>query len=207
MRTQSMIQKCVWLSALAVSLVSVTANAERRLDFPADFPGPPYYARITQQFVVHTDKWAAIVFYRQPSCVPPTFNLLNLFDPPAAFACALTFEGFALYDQNPPQINLPPREEQGFGLGAVPVAFVSWPELQSAITDGFSQLGNSQSCHRYAWALRRSFTRLCVRRRFPAWGGSEHPKLTMVARGNGFILEVRARGNPLTLDGVTIKFR
>jgi hypothetical protein len=84
----------------------------------------------------HTDEWAAIAFYRLPTCVPASFNLLDFFDFTfAAFGCPLTVEGFEVWKNGPPPIDLAPMQSKLKGLGAVPVWFVSWPELQSAIAD------------------------------------------------------------------------
>ena len=207
MKAQSIREKCVWLSMMAVSLVGFAAQAEVRLEFPADFPGPPYYARITQQFVIHTDKWAAIVFYRQPSCVPPNFNLLNLFDPGTAPGCPLTIDGFALFDQNPPLVNFPPRKSVSFGLGSVPVAFVRWPELQAAIADGVLTIGELAKLPSLRMVRATFFHENLRPTPISGIGGSEDPKLTIVARGAGFELKVKAKGNPLTLNDVTIEFR
>jgi hypothetical protein len=94
----------------------------------------PFYARIERGEIYHTDEWAAIVFYRPPECVPGDFDLLDFDDAPRAFGCAPpTTDGFSIwsgepYSSAPIQINL-------HGLGAVPVWFVSWPELQYAIAD------------------------------------------------------------------------
>ena len=93
----------------------------------------PFYARIERGEIYHTDEWAAIVFYRPPECVPDDFDLLDFYDF-SAFDCAPpTTDGFFIWSGEPwlsapIQIHL-------HGLGAVPVWFVSWPELQDAIAD------------------------------------------------------------------------
>src|SRR5262245_37510173 len=58
------------------------------LQYPSEDPGPPFYALIERGFVPHTDDWAAIVFVRDPGCVPPGFNLLEQLAVPQAFGCA-----------------------------------------------------------------------------------------------------------------------
>ena len=66
------------MAALTVGLLPVgTAVANVRLAFPEETPGPPYYARISSEGAPQTAQWAAIVFYRDPSCVPSDFNLLQ----------------------------------------------------------------------------------------------------------------------------------
>lgn len=101
----------------------------------------PFYARIERGEVFHTDDWAAIVFYRPPACVPVDFNLLAFFDAPRAFGCTPpTVDGFTIW-KNGPGIDPAPIQSELRGLGAVPVWFVSWPELQAAIADGVLTIG------------------------------------------------------------------
>ena len=93
----------------------------------------PYYARIERGEILHTDEWAAIIFYRPPECVPEDFNLLDFYNFDA-FSCAPpTTDGFIIWSgepwlSDPIQINLK-------GLGAVPVWLVKWSELETAIGD------------------------------------------------------------------------
>jgi hypothetical protein len=93
---------------LMAPLLSAIAQGEVRVEFPDDDPGPPFYARIRHNFAIQNGQWAAIIFYRSPNCVAPSFNLLRLFNP-AAFGCPLTVEGFALYDQVPPPPGVSPK--------------------------------------------------------------------------------------------------
>jgi hypothetical protein len=105
---------------------SLVAAAERSEDTPL-----PYYARIERGIVIHDGTSAAIVFYRPPVCVPADFNLLDFFDVPGAFACVpMTVEGFQV-TKSPPI----PAQSLLRGLGAVPVWFVDWPELEAAVAD------------------------------------------------------------------------
>lgn len=104
---------------------------------PGDDPGPPFYALLDRQLMPHTDTWAAVIFVRDPACVPAGFNLLDGVAVPQAFGCALTIEGHAVYKDGPP----PPIQVQVHGLGAVPVWFVAWPELQAAIADDLLTIG------------------------------------------------------------------
>jgi hypothetical protein len=125
---------------------AVAADVPVTVKVPAEGPGIPAYARIALlppfEEVYHTNDWAAIVFYRQPAGIPAEFNLLEFFDTipvndaPRAFAAPLTVEGMEVWTR-------PPAESPGAapmvtwlrGLGAVPVWFVGWPELQAAIRD------------------------------------------------------------------------
>ncbi len=116
-----------------IPLLSLTqsANANIRLK-EGDVP---FYTRIESDFAFHTEKWAVIVFYRPPACVPLDFNLSEFFDIPGAFSCGpTTTEGYAIW-KNGPDIDSAPIQSNLFGLGAVPVWFVRWPELKSAIAD------------------------------------------------------------------------
>jgi hypothetical protein len=200
--------KGFWLVLIAAStLSSGSLRAQARLDFPEEDPGPPYYARIHGGFVTHTDQWAAIVFYRQPSCVPTGFNLLKLFDPPAAFFCTLTVEGFEVFDQAPPPPGTAPKQAKTFGLGAVPVWFVSWPELQAAMADGVLTITELQTLP----SLRVGSAGFFRETLHPS-EAAQHPELTIVASGTtsagqDFFFQVSANGDPLSLKNVMIQFK
>jgi hypothetical protein len=103
------------------------------LRVPGESPGIPIYAQTDRAFPFHTDQWAAIVFYRAPECVPANFNLLDLYDIPAVFACPLTVSGFELREKGQP-VEVTPRQAVSSG-SAVPVWFVAWDALQAAIAD------------------------------------------------------------------------
>jgi hypothetical protein len=110
--------------------------------FPGDIPGPPYYALLGRGFIPADDGWVGIVFTRAPECVPAGFNLLDQFNLPTAFGCALTVEGEAwrrsASDVVPFQIH-----EQG--TGAVPIYFVAEAELLTAIADDLLTIGELQN--------------------------------------------------------------
>jgi len=120
----------VLLVLAGVSLLAVTgAQAKVRTDGMEI----PAYARIGLGEVWHTDEWAVIAFYRPPACVPDDFNLLDFFDWAATDCTPSTVEGFAIWSGEP--FITAPIQWQFHGLGAVPMWFVSWPELQAAIAD------------------------------------------------------------------------
>jgi hypothetical protein len=122
-------------SSLLISASSAFANVR--------LPGGtvPFYARISRSEIYHTDDWAAIVFYRPSGCIPPSFNLLDFFDIPAAFECTPpTTDGFEIW-ANGPDIDPTPKLAELHGLGAVPVWFVSWPDLETAIADDVLTIG------------------------------------------------------------------
>jgi hypothetical protein len=134
------------LLVLGIGGAAAAADVPVTVQVPAESPGIPAYARIAIlppfEEVYHTNDWAAIAFYRQPAGIPKEFNLLEFFDTvpvdeaPRAFAAPLTVEGMEVWAK-------PPAESPGAapmvswlrGLGAVPVWFVGWAELQAAIAD------------------------------------------------------------------------
>ncbi|MGH7500706.1 MAG: hypothetical protein ACREL7_03010 [Longimicrobiales bacterium] len=104
---------------------------------PAESPGPPFYSiSANGGFVPHTDDWAAIPFQRELLCVPPGQDLLVIVGP-AAWSCPLTVEGHEHW-QHGPGIDLAPRQTQLRGLGAVPIVFAEWAELQGAMVSGLT---------------------------------------------------------------------
>ena len=125
-------------------IASANAQTHIRLNVPKDNE-PPFYARISgyefigSENVFRTDDWAGIVFYRQPQCVPNDFNLLSFFDfsllaiPPTS-RCPLTVEGFEIWPA-PPGPGIGPIQTVSRGLGAVPIWFVAWSEMQDLLID------------------------------------------------------------------------
>jgi hypothetical protein len=110
-----------------------TASANVRVE--GEGGNLPFYARLERGGVYHTDDWAAIVFYRPPTCIPADFNLLDFFDIPGAFDCTPpTTDGFSIWEHGP-GIESAPMLVELHGLGAVPVWFVRWPALQAALAD------------------------------------------------------------------------
>jgi hypothetical protein len=174
-------------------LLTTAAEAQVRLSVPAEDPGPPFYTVLEQAFVPHTDQWAAITFLRQPDCVPDDFNLLNLFDVPAAFGCPLTIQGHVIYRNAPPPVDEAPIQVNLHGLGAVPIWFVSWPELQLALADNVLTVPELLALP----SLQIGFANFFKETQHP---GNERPQ----GVGNGKI-EITARGT-LT-DGRTFQFQ
>lgn len=129
-------------AAVAGALGSADAGtAAVRQAIPEAQAGPPFYARIDAQSVIHTEEWAAIPFYRDPSCVPADFNLLTFFDAPQAFSCGLTVEGFVVWKNGPPPQDFAPIQSVLRDDGLVPVWLMSWPELEAAMADGVLTIG------------------------------------------------------------------
>lgn len=116
-----------------------------RLDFPTQSPGIPAYARLELLIpdfdVPNDEEWAAIVFYRDPDCIPLDFDLGQFFhtpgpDGPGAFGCQLLVEGFELWASGPPEDVAPVYARTRSAVPALPVWFVSWPELASLLDNG-----------------------------------------------------------------------
>lgn len=124
-------------------LVQVSGN--KKVSFPGDDPGAPLYMRastILNQFFV-SEGWLVIPFYRTPSCVRPDFNLLQLFDVPAAFSCPLKVSGHYIIEQDAP-VGTFPIIVQSSG-SAVPFWFVRWSAFQTAAADGVVTISELQS--------------------------------------------------------------
>ncbi|MEJ2502724.1 MAG: hypothetical protein P8177_05305 [Gemmatimonadota bacterium] len=117
---------------------AVKAQAFRNA-VPEDSPGPPYYSPLGNGLAAHDGEWAAIPFLREISCVDPTANLFVPYGP--AMGCTLTVRGHerwqdGKWDDGLPWDGIAPRQTQYIGLGAVPVVFVHWAELEPELADG-----------------------------------------------------------------------
>lgn len=134
------------LAAIALLLGASAAPAAANVRIsPAEIP---FYAHIVGSHVTggglqayRTDEWAAIPFYRPPECVPADFNLLDFFDVPRVFGCGPMTVEHATVWQNGPGTDPAPLHTRILGLGAVPVWFVSWPELEAAVADDEMTIG------------------------------------------------------------------
>lgn len=132
---------------------AVVPSFTTQLRVPEDHPGNPFYALIFNGlqpdspgfFFPHSEEWGAAIFEREPSCVPSDFNLLNEFDfqpafpggPPRVFLCSLTVAGFQLWHNPPNPLAVDPGPILVYhqGLGAVPVLFAHWEEIENAMAD------------------------------------------------------------------------
>lgn len=127
--------------------LAVLAQANVRTEIPPD-AGPPFYTYIQRlvdgsPFFFHDNEWVAISWLRDPSCVPPAFNLLDTNDftpafpggPPRWLLCPLTVHGFAIWKNGPPPIDFVPMLSSLQGNGAVPIWFARLSEVQAAAAD------------------------------------------------------------------------
>ncbi len=129
----------------AAALAVVAGN--KQVFFPGSDPGIPGYCRmgsILNQFFV-SDGWLVIPFFRDPGCVPPGFNLLNMFDVPAAFSCQLFTEGSYIIEMDAPRGTFP-IIVQSTGT-AVPFWFVRWTDFQRLSADGIVTITEIQGLH------------------------------------------------------------
>jgi hypothetical protein len=123
------------LAPLVLSVLGSITYANVRI--PTD---PPFYARIERDpaghpVVLSDGEWAIIPFYRETSCVPADFNLLNLFDVPRAFGCTLAVDGFEVWEELPPPAGGAPIQAISHGLVTMEIWFVDWEELSAAMAD------------------------------------------------------------------------
>lgn len=126
--------KMLFALALVLAMAGVVQAAER---VPQTSNDLPFYARF-ERGLIHTDgEWAAIAFYRPPSCVRSDFNLLDFFDAPAAFGCNAPnpyLAGFGIFKGGP--FDPPIQSMLQLAPGqTMPVWFVRWSELEAAIAD------------------------------------------------------------------------
>jgi hypothetical protein len=130
-------KRIVGASALLALLVvaGVAWAKNTRIEINEDF-GPPTWHDFQsfgliegELFAIHDDEWAAIIFWRPPEDIPSGFDLLGGFDG-SVFDSELLIKGYVIVDDDG---NVPFAQVQG--LGAVPVWFVPWDDLQAAAAD------------------------------------------------------------------------
>jgi hypothetical protein len=129
-------------AALAPSVVNAQGGPIIQTFPSPELPGPPWYANFSADFIPTDDGTVGIAFIRDPSCIPADFNLLLMFDAPAAFGCELTIEGKSWrWTATDPF----PFQSRYWGLGAVPIYFVDEAELAAATQDGVLTIGELQA--------------------------------------------------------------
>lgn len=123
----------------------------KQLDFPLQSPGVPAYARLellVPNFdVPNNNRWAAIVFYRDPACVPHDFNLGQFFHPPGpagpgAYGCPLLVEGHEIWNAEPAPGVSPIYVRTRNAVPNLPIWFVAWDELQPILESGQVFIGD-----------------------------------------------------------------
>lgn len=199
---------------LAWQQVAAADDGLVRTTWPSnDDPGPPFYARIepAPPHVINDGSWAAIVFYREPSCVRPDFNLLLFFDFGPAFGCDLTGTGASLWHGEP--FIGAPKIATMRGNGAVPVWFVPLSEFNQAAQDGELYISELAELNGLMVGYARQFNEVLHPSALPPeLGGGGHPvhKLVQVANGwmeDGSTFNYQATALNGELVAVRIEFR
>lgn len=114
---------------------------------PQDNPGPPFYARIgelgSDRLFLESGNTVIIPMMRNVDCINPEFNLLQIFDVPGAFGCALTVHGKGLIE--------PGAEPQIFPIIAylqsldMPIWFLDRTSLLAAMEDNVLTLNELEA--------------------------------------------------------------
>lgn len=144
-----------------------------RLDIPVDWPGLPAYARLGRNGdswgIPRDAEWSAIVFYRDPECIPIDFDLSLGFDPPGpqglgAWGCRPLFEGSELRFSS---LELAAPPEYIYMRNAtldLPIWFVATQELNELLDRGFVYIDEIEALSSrvvgHAWQFEEQITPL-----------------------------------------------
>lgn len=156
-------------------------------------PGPPFYARIqlAPPQILFVDGWAVIPFYRDPDCIPEDFNLLEFFDPPAAFGCTLLVEGFSLWQGEP--FMGAPKIVHSRGKGSVVFWFIPEDVVMEAVDDGMLTIGELSALEGRISGEATQFTEVLQPHPLPAeMGGGGHPNPKIVQNAVGILDDGRS---------------
>ena len=112
-----------------------------------------------------------------------------------------------MFDPGPRPPGAAPKQVKSFGLGAVPVWFVSWSELQAAMADNVLTIAELAALP----SLQVGYAGFFRETLHPS-EAAQQPDLTMVASGittagRDFFLQVAVNGDPLSLKDVIIQFK
>lgn len=161
--------------------------AQGRLNVPVESPGIPAYVRLENIGVgwvaPRNKRWTALVFYRDPACVPPDFDLGGFFHfpgpgGPGAFACPSLVEGHYLYFSVPDPAQPPSYSVLRNRTPALPVWFVDSRELDAVLARGAFTIGEIAALP----SLLRGWAWNFEEKLYPA-GPNPEPGLTMSASG------------------------
>jgi hypothetical protein len=138
MNHSNFLKMMVFVIVLALLLVSQqTVPASTRLEGAGEVP---FYARLERGYTFTNGEWVAVIFYRPPNCIPPDFNLLNLFDFQSCWLYGPpTTDGFSIWKD--PETDMAPIFQFLQGLGAVPVWFVTLSDYQAIVSDDVITIG------------------------------------------------------------------
>jgi hypothetical protein len=174
------------LATLPVTAASAGEGLVRTTWPSAEDPGAPIYARVgepTGPVFYNDGVWAAIVFYRDPGCIPPDFNLLEFFAFDS-FGCDLTVSGFTLWEVEPG--SAPPKIHNSTG-SVVPVWFVPLDVALAAAADGILTIGELAGLEGLRKGVADRFNETLRPIPFPpelGGGGHHSPGLIMDAKGD-----------------------
>ncbi|HEX6269322.1 MAG TPA: hypothetical protein VFZ43_03735 [Anaerolineales bacterium] len=200
--------------ALAWSQMAAADEGLVRTTWPSgEDPGMPFYARVEllPPFIFNDGEWAAIVFYREPSCVPEMFNLITVFDVPAAFSCPHTVHGSSLW--HGAIFNGAPKSISIKGNGAVPVWFVPWEAVKDqARADGVLTITNLEQIEGKLVGYADRYTETLQPHPDPAFGGGGHPNPKMIVNAQGQLEDGRQFNLHITwvhdeVQAIKIQFR
>ncbi len=161
--------------------------------FRVNSPMFPFYARAEPPadvggFAYHDADWAAIVFYRDPSCVPTGFNLFQFYDFNFGdvFSCTSLVDGFSLHVE--PDGVTPPKVSNLSGT-AVAIWFVPWDtEFQQAVDAASLTVDQLQSMDGLIKGVATHFREVLSSVEF-----HPQPKITLTA--SGYILPESGGGS------------
>jgi hypothetical protein len=167
-----------WLRLL-VTLAVLWSSGIVQANIRLEVTGGPFYARIAggeYPEIYHNGEWAAIAFYRDPECVQTDFNLLEFINP-AALDCDSFVAGFEIWKNGPGTDDQAPIQSRLQNTEDMPIWFVSWTELQTAIADGVLTIGELKDLpHLIGTATFYTET-------LHPLGGGPQTKITIVASG------------------------
>lgn len=170
---------------VAAPATATSAAGLVRTSWPsAEDPGMPFYSRVEllPPFVFNDGDWAAVVFYRDPACVPEDFNLISVFDVPRAFGCQQTVHGTSLWNGEP--FAGAPRQITIDGNGAVPVWFVPWEAVEDRATaEGTLTVADLEAIDGLVVGYADHYSETL--HPHPALGGGGHPNPKMIVDARG----------------------
>ena len=185
------------LIAAGILLGACQAQAQNGLvqsEWPSQQdPGIPFYARVElfEPYIFNDGEWAVVIFYRDPACVPDDFNLISVFDVPAAFFCPHTVHGTSLWDGA--VFNGSPKVVTMTGNGQVPVWFVPWEDVSSmAHPGGILTKSDLQAIEDRAIGYASRYSERLQPHPDPAFGGGGHPNPKMIVTAGGLLEDGRS---------------
>jgi len=196
--TNGRVSWIVGVSAMLAILMAfpvTTARADGglvRTAFPSsEDPGPPLYARVgepTGPVIYNDGEWALVVFYREPDCVPASFNLLDFFAFDA-FGCEMTVSGFSLWEVEVG--TAPPKVLRTTGTD-VPIWFLPLDVATQATADGVLTISELESLPGLLVGHADRFSEVLHPIPLPPqFGGGGHPSPKLIQNAKGWLEDGR----------------